>query len=79
MYLEIITPEKKVYSGDVEAIKLPGTEGSFGILNNHAPIIATLKKGTVKVTDLKKQVENFKINGGVVEVLNNKVIVLAEA
>jgi len=79
MYLEIITPEKKVFGGDVEAIKLPGTEGSFGILNNHAPIIATLKKGTVKVTDTKKQVENFEINGGVVEVLNNKVIVLAEA
>lgn len=79
MYLEIITPDKKVYSGDVEAIKLPGAEGSFGILNNHAPIIATLKKGTVKVTDTKKQVENFEINGGVVEVLNNKIIVLAEA
>ncbi len=79
MYLEIITPDKKVYSGDVEAIKLPGAEGSFGILNNHAPIIATLKKGTVKVTDTKNHVENFEINGGVVEVLNNKIIVLAEA
>jgi F-type H+-transporting ATPase subunit epsilon len=79
MFLEIITPEKKVFSGDVDAIKLPGAEGSFGILNNHAPIIATLKKGTVKITDSKKQVENFDINGGVVEVLNNKVIILAEA
>jgi F-type H+-transporting ATPase subunit epsilon len=79
MFLEIITPDKKVFSGEVEAIKLPGAEGSFGILNNHAPIIATLKKGTVKVTDTKKVVENFEINGGVVEVLNNKVIVLAEA
>jgi len=79
MFLEIITPDKKIYSGDVEAIKLPGAEGSFGILNNHAPIIATLKKGTVKITDVKKQVENFEINGGVVEVLNNKIIVLAEA
>ncbi len=79
MQLEIITPEKKIYSGDVEAIKLPGAEGSFGILNNHAPIIATLKKGVVKITDAKKQVENFEINGGVVEVQNNKVIVLAEA
>ena len=79
MHLEIITPDKKVFSGEVESIKLPGAEGSFGILNNHAPIIATLKKGTVKVTDSKKVVENFEINGGVVEVLNNKVIVLAEA
>jgi F-type H+-transporting ATPase subunit epsilon len=79
MYLEIITPEKKVYSGEVEAIKLPGAEGSFGILKNHAPLIATLKQGTVKITDASKKVENFVINGGVVEVLHNKVTVLAEA
>ena len=79
MYLEIITPDKKVYSGDVDAVKLPGAEGSFGILKNHAPIIATLKKGTVKITNVKKEVENFEINGGVVEVLNNKIIILAEA
>lgn len=79
MFLEIITPDKKVYSGEVDSVKLPGAEGSFGILNNHAPIIASLKKGTIKVTDSKKQVENFEINGGVVEVQNNKVIVLAES
>ena len=79
MFLEIITPDKKVYSGDVEAVKLPGAEGSFGILKGHAPIIATLKKGTIKITDTKKVVENFEINGGVVEVLNNKIIVLAES
>ena len=78
MYLEIITAENKMYSGDVEAVKLPGSDGSFGILDNHAPMIASLKKGTVKVTDTKKNVENFEINGGVVEVLNNKVVVLAE-
>jgi F-type H+-transporting ATPase subunit epsilon len=79
MHLEIITPDKKVYSGDVESVKLPGAEGCFGILNNHAPIIAALKKGSIKVTDTHKVVENFEINGGVVEVLNNKVIVLAES
>ena len=79
MFLEIITPDKKVYSGEVDSIKLPGAEGSFGILNNHAPIIASLKKGTIRVTDAKKHVENFEINGGVVEVQNNKVIVLAES
>ncbi len=78
MYLEIITAENKMFSGDVEAVKLPGSDGSFGILDNHAPMIASLKKGTVKVTDTKKNVENFEINGGVVEVLNNKVVVLAE-
>lgn len=79
LHLEIITPEKNIYSGDVESIRLPGAEGSFGILNNHAPLIATLKRGTVKITDVTKKVENFVINGGVVEVLHNKVTVLAEA
>ncbi len=79
MFLEIITPDKKVYSGEVDSVKLPGADGSFGILNNHAPIIASLKKGTVRVTDSKKNVENFEINGGVVEVQNNKVIILAES
>jgi len=78
MFLEIITPEKKLYSGEVSALRLPGAEGSFGVLKNHAPIVATLKKGTVKVTDAKNTIENFEINGGVVEVLNNKVVVLAE-
>ena len=78
MHLEIITPESKIYSGEVEAVKLPGTDGSFGLLDNHAPMIASLKKGTIKVTDVKHQVENFEINSGVVEVLQNKVIVLAE-
>lgn len=78
MYLEIITPDKKIFSGDIEAVKLPGAEGSFGILKNHAPLIATLKKGIVKITDAKKHIENIDINGGVVEVLNNKIIVLAE-
>jgi len=78
MKLEIITPDKKVYSGEVTAVKLPGADGSFGILKNHAPIIASLKKGTVKVTETSNKIENFDINGGVVEVLNNKIIVLAE-
>lgn len=78
MFLEIITPDKKVYSGEVDAVKLPGAEGSFGILKGHAPIIATLKKGTVKITDTKKHISTIEINGGVVEVLNNKIIVLAE-
>ncbi len=78
MYLEIITPDKKLFSGEVKSVKLPGTDGSFGILNNHAPIIASLKKGTVKVTSDKNTTENFEINGGVIEMLNNKAILLAE-
>lgn len=77
MKLDIISPEKTLFSGEVDSVQLPGKEGSFGILNNHAPIIATLKKGTLKVNNKGKE-STFDINGGVVEVNNNKVIVLAE-
>lgn len=79
MFVEIITPEKKLYSGDAKAVTLPGSDGSLGILNNHAPLITSLKKGIVKVTEQpSNSVVNFDIKGGVVEVLNNKVIILAE-
>ncbi len=78
MFLEIITPDKKLYSGEVKSVKLPGADGSFGVLSRHAPIIASLKKGTVKVTEENNTVQNFPIKGGVVEMLKNKMIVLAE-
>lgn len=78
MYLEIITPDKKIYSGDVTAVKLPGADGSFGILKNHAPLISTLKTGKIKVTDNRNEVSYFDVKGGVVEVLGNKITVLAD-
>ena len=78
MFLEIITPDKKLFSGEVKSIVLPGSDGKFGLLNHHAPIISSLKKGTLKVTDDTQTVQNFEIKGGVVEMLNNKVIILAE-
>ena len=78
MDLEIISPDKKLFSGEAKFIIVPGSDGLIGILNNHAPLIASLKKGVVKVTDKSSQTTNFEINGGVVEVLKNKVIVLAE-
>jgi F-type H+-transporting ATPase subunit epsilon len=78
MYLEIITPDKKLFSGEVKSVKLPGTDGSFGILNKHAPIIASLKKGLVRVVNDKNITEEFDINGGIVEMLDNKVVLLAE-
>jgi F-type H+-transporting ATPase subunit epsilon len=78
MFLEIITPDRKVFSGEVSSVTVPGTKGSFQILNNHAPIISTLEHGKVKVKD-KQGVQSFDIRGGVVEVLKNKVIVLAES
>ena len=78
MHLDIITPDKKLYSGEVKSISVPGTDGSLGILNRHAPLISSLKQGVVKVTDNKQDVHYFEIKGGVVEVLNNKIIILAE-
>ncbi len=76
MLLEIISPEKKLFSGNASSVTVPGSSGMFQVLNNHAPIISTLKKGTVKVETAEGE-KLFEINGGVVEVLNNKVVVLA--
>lgn len=78
MQLDIITPDKTVYSGEVVSVQLPGVEGSFQVLKNHAPLIATLGTGKVKVVDAAKETTYFELDGGVVEVLNNKVTVLAE-
>ncbi|SFH29558.1 ATP synthase F1 subunit epsilon [Pontibacter chinhatensis] len=78
MYLEIITPDKKVYAGEVEAAQFPGSNGSFEVLDMHAPLISTLDKGSIRITTNKGQ-EFFTVDGGVVEVLNNKIIVLAES
>ena len=78
MKLEIITPEQTLYSGEVTLVQLPGIDGSFEILNDHAPLIAVLAKGQVKIQNAQKELQYFEIKGGVVEVLRNKVLVLAE-
>ena len=78
MTLEIITPEKELFTGEVTSVKFPGTNGGFEILNNHAPIISTLGKGEIRVITTDKNTEKFEINGGVIEMQNNKIIVLAD-
>ena len=78
MNLEIITPDKKLFEGQVKSAVFPGSEGSFGVLNNHSAMIATLKKGNIEVVDENKSAQSFAVKGGVVEVFKNKVIVLAE-
>ncbi len=78
MQLEILTPEHKVYSGNVYGIQLPGIEGSFEILEKHAPMIATLGKGKMKILKDKNNTELYEITSGFVEVLNNKATVLIE-
>ena len=78
MQLDILTPEHKVYSGTVFGVQLPGIEGSFEILDKHAPMIATLGKGKMKIIKDKNTTELYEISGGFVEVLNNKASVLIE-
>jgi F-type H+-transporting ATPase subunit epsilon len=77
MYLEILTPDKKVFSGEVSSVHVPGVNGQFQVLDHHAAIISTLGAGLVIVREANTKKE-FNIDGGVVEVLDNKVIVLAE-
>jgi F-type H+-transporting ATPase subunit epsilon len=78
MLLDIITPDSKLYSGNVTSLVLPGIDGELGVLNNHAPLITALKKGTISIIKESGEKESFETKGGIVEVLNNKVIVLAE-
>ena len=78
MNLEILTPEKKLFSSDVFGVQLPGISGKFEVLDHHAPIVSALGKGTVKVLLDKTQTLKFNITGGFAEVLNNTVTVLAE-
>lgn len=78
MHLEIITPDKKIFEGEVKLIQLPGSKGGFEILNNHAPILSTLEKGTIKIQDKNGKELFFEVDGGVVENKSNKIIVLIE-
>jgi len=96
MHLEIITPETRIFSGEIEAVQLPGIDGLFQILKGHAPIISALGKGKVKVNLTTAFIRNEKssemiegdqkdskiihvsINGGVLEMQNDKIILLAE-
>ncbi|BAV10339.1 ATP synthase F1 subcomplex epsilon subunit [Filimonas lacunae] len=78
MTLEILTPEKKLYNGEVYGVQLPGIEGLFEILDKHAPLVSALGKGNLKVLKDKQHTENYSIQGGFVEVLNNKATVLVE-
>jgi len=78
MKLEILTPEKKLFDNEVQSVQVPGKSGSFEMLNNHMPIVSSLNKGIIKITDTKNQQEEIGISSGVVEMKNNKIIILAE-
>ncbi|MFZ4401500.1 MAG: ATP synthase F1 subunit epsilon [Bacteroidales bacterium] len=78
MNIEIITPDETIFAGTAKLAQFPGIDGSFEILNNHAPMISVLKKGSIKILDENNQNQYFEVKGGVVEVLKNKILVLAE-
>ena len=78
MIVEILTLEKVLFSKEAKSIIVPGENGTFEMLDNHAPIISTLQKGTLKITDSNNQKTSFELTGGSVEMSNNKVTILAD-
>ncbi len=79
MKIEIITPERTVYEGDIRSLKVPGKKGAFQVLKDHAAIVSTLIEGKITVTDMNDSDSEFDIKGGVVEVRQNTIILLAES
>ncbi len=77
MNVEIITPDKTLFKGEATSVTVPGVDGSMGFLDNHAPLITVLKPGKVEVRTASGE-ETFEVKGGVVEVMSNTVMVLAE-
>jgi F-type H+-transporting ATPase subunit epsilon len=78
MTLEILTPEKKIFSGEVYGVQLPGITGLFEVLDKHAPLVSALKSGKLKILKDKTNTESYTIQSGFAEVLNNKTTVLVE-
>jgi F-type H+-transporting ATPase subunit epsilon len=76
MEVQIITPDKTIFSGSADSVVVPGSDGQIGILDNHAPLVSSMQKGQIKVSSGNED-QFFEVEGGVVEVLKNKVIVLA--
>jgi F-type H+-transporting ATPase subunit epsilon len=78
MTLEILTPERKIFSGEVYGVQLPGISGLFEILDKHAPMVSALKAGKLKILTDKTSTVSYKIQSGFAEIINNKATVLIE-
>lgn len=76
MHIVVLTPEKEVYSGEIKSVKVPGVDGQFEVLNNHAPIVSALAYGEVRLLTEDGKEEKFMIDKGFIEVLYNKVSLL---
>lgn len=77
MHLEVITPEQRVFRGEVTSVTLPGSKSPFQVLHDHASTVSALDKGKL-IIEKGKERQEILVSGGVVEVLQNKIIVLAE-
>ncbi|NJK83718.1 MAG: ATP synthase F1 subunit epsilon [Saprospiraceae bacterium] len=78
MNLTILTPDQSIFSGEINAVKVPGFSGEFQILNNHAPLVAALRSGKVAIKKVDGQMMNFTIQKGFIEVLNNQISLLVQ-
>jgi F-type H+-transporting ATPase subunit epsilon len=78
MNLIVLTPDKQLYQGEVSRITVPGVQGEFEVLENHAPIVSSLASGTVNITTDNKDTQAWDINSGFIEVLDNKVSLLVQ-
>lgn len=78
MYLEILTPDKTVFSGNINSVTVPGTKGLFTILKNHAPIISTLESGELRFLTSAGQDFLYEISRGMIEANRNRIMVLVE-
>lgn len=78
MQVEVLTPDEVLFQGEAVLVSLPGSDGSFAMLDRHAPIISTLKRGTLKIVDAQKQTHSINIRSGVVEMSHNKASILVE-
>jgi F-type H+-transporting ATPase subunit epsilon len=79
MRIEIVTPDKKIFDGEIKSVRVPGKKGSFQVLKDHAPIVSTLESGPVIIVDMDGKETIIEIQGGVIEVKANKIILLADS
>ena len=78
MYIEIISPDRTIFEGEVKTVRIPGKKGSFQVLTDHAPIVSTLERGTITIIGLDDSETSYEADGGVIELRKNKIILLVE-
>jgi F-type H+-transporting ATPase subunit epsilon len=79
MRIEIVTPDTKIFEGEIKSVRVPGKKGSFQVLKDHAPIVSTLESGKVIMADMDGKETVILISGGVIEVKANRIILLADS